>query len=899
MDVLTAANHYSKFLFPFLEYDDIINFLCSHRFLYNLFIHQSRQITLSFKGFQRFLQSEPFRERILSNIVDSSKQLSINFLEIDQNEESIEGKEALLESVKTFFPYYLLEKQCDFPSLLKLTCNRTLYLYLCEKFPSFTVRKLDILLKENIHLTSYISLHLPRVSEELVQSWPRDADFPPLSLTLMYLHLDLENSNLNSLPYFPNLKHLRIENYYRGILDLRSYYSLDTLELIKVEIVDFTYINPCKKLLIHFPLDVLHPENISEYEQIDFKQVYFDNLTTAFKNVKVMKFDYPKMSLESISIDLNQLTQLERVELSCDGVDEVILGNGSVSPRLKFMKLNSCLTILDMSVFSHLYEVFLYNCRDVESLEGLRNVPRVLLHCLEIESLEGLGNNDYVYINTNEYIEDFSPLKDVREVKLEYCDEFSRSADLSHVKKLTIVECEAIEDLSGLTAVEELYLENCPKIVRCPELDSIPKFSFLRCEGLNKEKCPPIAEQDFGDRVMSDDLTKLPDSLHPEILKYLNESDQMNMISSNCHFYQRFIKKIGGNLIHRYMREDSFTIMFQTINTDKIEIPLNVKDLCFQACRFNVKLAPITGLKKLEFRKCSNMKTFTDFFGAEEVIIDSISVGDSLDIVSLSRVKRLTLLECEYMNDYTPLQDVEEINIRYGGCGSDIIFQGSKAFAYTRKIKLFFEFSMKIEMDLAFYQNVEVFEISGSANFTCNGPCPINLRKLKISRSKDILLPSNLDHLHLLHIRECRQVNLDGVGLIPNIKLAKISLLTSLEGLGPSNQFVQLLHLNKVTDFSPVSRSRKVVIWDCPKFKDASPFVNADYLVIGECHGLTDVSMLGRVRHLELINCKNIRSIEGLERVKELIVDGCRLVPHINTIKRPAWSVFDDSDTGG
>eukprot|EP01040_Poterioochromonas_malhamensis_P006110 gene6110-6576_t len=409
MDVLTA-NHYSKFLFPFLEYDDIVNFLCSHRFLYNLLIHQSRQITLSFKGFQQFLQSEPFRERILSNIVDSSKQLSINFHEMDQNEESTDGKDALLESVKAFFPYYLLEKQCDFPSLHKLTCNRTLYLYLCEMFPSFTVRKLYILPKESIHLTSYISPHLPSVSEELVLSWPRDVDFPPLSLTLMYLHLDLENSNLDSLPYCPNLKHLRIENYYRGILDLRSYSSLDTLELIKVEIVDFTYINPCRKLLIHFPLDVLHSENMCEYEQIDFKQVYLDDFTAAFKNVKVLKFHYPKMSRDSISIDLNQLTQLERLELSFDGVEEVFLGNGTVSPRLKFINFSSCPNIVNISVFSHLYEIFLYYCIEVESLEGLRNVPRVILHCIKIESLEGLGNNDYVDIMTNSYIEDFSPL---------------------------------------------------------------------------------------------------------------------------------------------------------------------------------------------------------------------------------------------------------------------------------------------------------------------------------------------------------------------------------------------------------------------------------------------------------------------------------------------------------
>ena len=97
-----------------------------------------------------------------------------------------------------------------------------------------------------------------------------------------------------------------------------------------------------------------------------------------------------------------------------------------------------------------------------------------------------------------------------------------------------------------------------------------------------------------------------------------------------------------------------------------------------------------------------------------------------------------------------------------------------------------------IEIDLAFYENVEDFDLSGGRCLICNGPCPKKLRKLRLSRLESLILPSNLSHLHLLHLHECYEItSLHGLGSIPNIRLSYLPDLTFLEGLGPGNQFAQ------------------------------------------------------------------------------------------------------------
>ncbi len=498
-------------------------------------------------------------------------------------------------------------------------------------------------------------------------------------------------------------------------------------------------------------------------------------------------------------------------------------------------------------------------------------------------------------------LNDFSPLKYVREVKIKHCVGFQNSEEVAYV---SIIRCNELTDLSKLMKVRELYLDHCDKVVYCALLDKIPNISIKHCKKLKQYHVTPINDFGVRDLGVHDALSSLPDSLHLEILKYLQVNQIRSMISCNTHFYQRHRKT-------SFETDDPpFKIEDEMIASETLQIPLTTKAIRFDSCSFSSCPRFPRGLKQLEFENCDGMKNITDFCEAEEVRIgrgssvdqyddeDDEDSGDdgALNLVSLNRIRRLILDAREEIKDYSPLQDNEEIIIfRYLNSNDDVCFKASKAFSNTKKIKLFFKFPIDIEIDLAFYQKLEVFDLSGG-NFQYNGLCPPTLRKLYFSRLRKLTLPPSLDHLHLVHITACRNItsfitSLHGLGSIPNIKLSTLPGLKSLEGLGPANQFVQLLYLNELEDFSAVSGCRKVVLWFCSKLKDVSVFAESNYLVIGECDNLADVSMLGKVKHLELIRCNKIMSLAGLEGVKELIVSDCRLLANQNNTSYQAWSV--------
>lgn len=192
VDALNKVNiNHLKLIFPFLQYHDILNLLCSSHIIYDLLIYEIRQITISSKGFLRLLQDQSF---FFNKIVDPSKQLSILFEnKYDEVLALLIRSESLPQPDQSLFPYSFLTPEINFPPLLKLSCDTTFFVYLCKVYPSFTVRKLEIQAKSGVlnkAMTASLSPHLIRVLEDLVlPSWKGLTTFPQLSLSLRSLSM--------------------------------------------------------------------------------------------------------------------------------------------------------------------------------------------------------------------------------------------------------------------------------------------------------------------------------------------------------------------------------------------------------------------------------------------------------------------------------------------------------------------------------------------------------------------------------------------------------------------------------------------------------------------------------------------------------------------------------------
>lgn len=408
-----------------------------------------------------------------------------------------------MQGVKSSFPYFLLNPKVNFPSLFKLSSVPTFFLYLCEGYQCFTVRKLEILHDLDVNLSDYLSRHMIRVLEELVlPSWPIEVPFPQLAPTLQ--SLSVRRSAINALPPLPHLQRLYLKDCDNSHLDLTAY-NLETLELINPRVLDFDKISSCARLVVHSPKEVKNIPNAKKFRQIEFADITIKNLPKeSLQQVRELRLYYLRES-EDVPLNLSSFTNLERFTLnSYHGKGIGLRFNPRAPSHLKVVHISLFGNAMNLSWFTNVHEIKLDFCAQVASLVGLEKVPRVILRDLDLlKSLNGLGKNDYVEVYDCASIKDFSAVKFVREVKIEECEKFRNSSDVAYVQKLSIISCEALIDLSGLVEVKELYLSHCDSIRYCEALKRITKLRISRCWKLRQSNLMQL--NNFGGTIGAQD----------------------------------------------------------------------------------------------------------------------------------------------------------------------------------------------------------------------------------------------------------------------------------------------------------------------------------------------------------------------------------------------------------
>jgi hypothetical protein len=335
------------------------------------------------------------------------------------------------------------------------------------------------------------------------------------------------------------------------------------------------------------------------------------------------------------------------------------------------------------------------------------------------------------------------------------------------------------------------------------------------------------------------------------------DEDETSQFLNNVAFTVRILSKIKSSsrqLILHSVTPSSFTLSSVVhklvLVGDGIPLPVLhlTQHLELHAARELVDLPPLLATRSLKLRYCTNLSRFPSF----------------------AQLKTITLFECRALTDVTPLQELEEVNISY--CNVVNVDSLGKVrrlslvycWGITDISKLIDNYSLWVES----CQNIaSVPMIMNSTSLSIN-PSLIaertpsafpNLKKAKILYSHQIknldFLPfQNLLSLHLSSVFTLKTLPI-GMKRIPFVSLDKCCVkdISSLGG----NRSVSISQCNQIRSLAPLANVPKVHIHNCSSFMYGSELANVRHLIISNCQKFTAYAFKPgpALQHLELYSC--------------------------------------------
>eukprot|EP00599_Poterioochromonas_sp_BG-1_P002836 CAMPEP_0173143184 /NCGR_PEP_ID=MMETSP1105-20130129/6527_1 /TAXON_ID=2985 /ORGANISM="Ochromonas sp., Strain BG-1" /LENGTH=454 /DNA_ID=CAMNT_0014056707 /DNA_START=131 /DNA_END=1495 /DNA_ORIENTATION=- len=348
----------------------------------------------------------------------------------------------------------------------------------------------------------------------------------------------------------------------------------------------------------------------------------------------------------------------------------------------------------------------------------------------------------------------------------------------------------------------------------------------------------------------------------------------------NLHLCPSFHEEIESERIIPFLHRVTKSIQFSSLQNlpEELSLSSTLEELSFEYCNAIHKLSsPLPNLRTVKLTE-SIIENLNDFNHLQELSLDETQVSVMTNYTALNTAKRLILQNFQGLSDFTFLQETEEIFI-------SSFFQMidySKCFKKSKNIALRdFSPSIKIDVDLSYYSQVEEFTITGEKlilkNGLAKGIVPAPLKRLNLANVFGIANLTGFEHLMKISLLNCPDITtLEGLTRVPSIHLYGLGL-TSLEGLG-ENRDVWIESCGSITDFSPLKSVNRVKIVNCKGFTEASHLDHVAYVVIDCCGRLEDVRDLRNAKSVRLSNCPFIKSIEGLKDVKDLKVSNCKFL---------------------
>ncbi len=466
---------------------------------------------------QKYLLDPAFRERVLSCLRNSYRQLSIDLSHNSISTLTDEEGAILsnLRRVNLSNSCYLLKRLPPISNVYELS----LYEMNLEG-EIMTLSDIKILHLSHNHMVTKIT-GVEGLIELRVNGCTSLTEITPLPLSLKKLSYTRSNALDTQFSKLKDLEELSMLSFrYNKALQMPVPWFLPKLRKLEssCNILHLPTLYSLPKLEVFYWEKPNHSRNLSKESIKEYITALLDHSSEFFSHIKEFTFS----SRETHKIfNFSHYLQIE--DLTIEDVNQPE-GLESLSTLKKVSVMNSA-SLNNLQVFKHCSLVILNNCPSVTDVSALSHVREVIIDsCLNLADVSGLGQrNRRVEIVHCDLIKDVSSLGKVRHLILDFCTGVENVSALSRVPYLSLRGCTEVQDFSGFNSSNQRYLNltgckhledhHLPALADIHELiisycNSITDISVLRNKRLTARNCSGLSEARlYGDHMIKVDLS--------------------------------------------------------------------------------------------------------------------------------------------------------------------------------------------------------------------------------------------------------------------------------------------------------------------------------------------------------------------------------------------------------
>ena len=315
-----------------------------------------------------------------------------------------------------------------------------------------------------------------------------------------------DNSHIRGIGGLSNIIHLQLFNFTQ-LTEVHRFYNIHELEFHGCPMLnDLSSLSKCiglKKIILSNCKRIL---SLNGLENVEIIKIYscerLQEITalansTRLRHVTIknspLVMNIQSLLLSSIpSIETDLIHSWDQSSQQHSSIRNLILCESKIY-NLSHFHLNP--SHHHNHSYGQLYSIHLFHCHSLQNVNGLFSIHSIHLdNCSNLVDISDLGGNNYsVIIQECPLIINFSSLKYIPYVTINYCHGFKNGYDVDHVKILKILNCSFFRDVRMLQKCSYLKLSShkidyLKGLYHIPIVELIFNVNLPSCRGLGGNK---------------------------------------------------------------------------------------------------------------------------------------------------------------------------------------------------------------------------------------------------------------------------------------------------------------------------------------------------------------------------------------------------------------------------